>query len=54
VSTGDFVFTVGATVYLAEAAHCGGTGADTETNGCTSGTVPLSTPVTIDAADVQA
>jgi hypothetical protein len=49
--TGDFVFTVGATVYLGEAAHCGGTGADTETNGCTSGTVGLGTPVTIDAAD---
>jgi hypothetical protein len=51
VCTGDFVFTVGATVYLGEAAHCGGTGADTETNGCTSGTVPLGTPVAIDAAD---
>ncbi|MDT7553615.1 MAG: hypothetical protein QOI16_2151 [Pseudonocardiales bacterium] len=49
--TGDFVFTIGATVYLGEAAHCGGTGADTETNGCTSATVPLGTPVTIDAAD---
>jgi hypothetical protein len=51
VCTGDFVFTVGRAVYLGEAAHCGGTGADTETNGCTSGTVPLGTPVTIDAAD---
>jgi hypothetical protein len=49
--TGDFVFTIGATVYLGEAAHCGGTGADTETNGCTSATVPLGTPVIIDAAD---
>ncbi len=49
--TGDFVFTIGATVYLGEAAHCGGTGPDTDTNGCTSATVPLGTPVTIDAAD---
>jgi hypothetical protein len=49
--TGDFVFTIGATVYLGQAAHCGGTGPDTDTNGCTSATVPLGTPVTIDAAD---
>lgn len=50
VCTGDFVFTAGRDVYLGEAAHCGGTGPDTETNGCTSGTVPVGASVTIDAA----
>ncbi len=51
VCTSDFVFTAGHDVYLGEAAHCGGTGPDTETNGCTSGTVPLGATVTIAAAD---
>jgi hypothetical protein len=51
VCTGDFVFTAAGDVYLGQAAHCGGTGPDTETNGCTSGTVPLGAAVTIDGAD---
>ncbi len=49
--TGDFVFTSGARTFLGEAAHCGGTGAETETDGCTSGTVPLGAPVTIKGSD---
>jgi hypothetical protein len=49
--TADFVFTAGGRTFLGQAAHCGGTGGETETNGCTSATVPLGTPVTIAGAD---
>ncbi|MDN5916736.1 MAG: serine protease [Pseudonocardia sp.] len=49
--TSGFVFTSGEKVLLGQAAHCGGTGADTETDGCTSATVPTGTPVTVRATD---
>ena len=45
--TANFVFTAGSTTYLGQAAHCSGTGAATSTNGCTSGSLPLGTPVTV-------
>ncbi|MBW0102831.1 serine protease [Pseudonocardia sp. KRD291] len=45
--TSSFVFTSGEKILLGQAAHCGGTGADTETDGCTSATVPTGTPVTV-------
>jgi hypothetical protein len=45
--TANFVFTSGSTVYLGQAAHCSGTGGNTETDGCTSGSLPLGTPVDI-------
>ncbi len=53
--TANFVFTrvVGGTtteVFLGYAAHCAGTGAATDTNGCDAGTLPLGTPVTISGA----
>lgn len=48
--TSNFVFTNGTDVFLGQAAHCSGTGGQTETNGCTSGSLPLGTPVTIDGA----
>jgi hypothetical protein len=45
--TANFVFTDSAgAVYLGQAAHCSGTGAATDTNGCDAGTLPLGTPVT--------
>jgi hypothetical protein len=45
--TANFVFTDDAgKVYLGQAAHCSGTGAATETNGCDAGTLPLDTAVT--------
>ncbi len=49
--TANFVFTddAGAT-YIGQAAHCAGTGAATDTNGCTSGSLPLGTPVTVGGA----
>lgn len=49
--TSNFVFTNGDSTFLGQAAHCGGTGQATETNGCTSGTVALGTPVTIKGGD---
>jgi hypothetical protein len=49
--TSNFVFTDGSSnVYLGQAAHCSGTGGNTETNGCTSGSLPLGTPVEINGA----
>lgn len=49
--TANFVF-YNATndVYLGYAAHCAGTGAATETNGCDAGSLPLGTLVTIQGA----
>jgi hypothetical protein len=49
--TANFVFEEGETVYLGQAAHCSGTGGNTETNGCTSGSLPLGTPVEISGAN---
>jgi hypothetical protein len=44
--TANFVFSDGAgTVYLGQAAHCAGTGASTDTNGCTAASLPVGTPV---------
>jgi hypothetical protein len=48
--TSNFVFQEGTTVYLGQAAHCSGTGGQTETNGCTSGSLPLGTPVEVSGA----
>ena len=49
--TANFVFTAGDRVLLGQAAHCAGTGAATETDGCGSGTAPLGTEVTIHGSD---
>ena len=48
--TANFIFTRGTEVLIGYAAHCAGTGAATETNGCDSGSLPLGTPVEIDGA----
>ena len=48
--TANFVFTNGTDVLLGFAAHCIGTGAATETNGCDAGSLGLGTPVEIDGA----
>jgi hypothetical protein len=48
--TANFIYTNGADVLIGYAAHCAGTGAATETNGCDSGSLPLGTPVEIDGA----
>jgi hypothetical protein len=44
--TANFVFTDGAgTTYVGYAAHCAGTGAATDTNGCDAASLPLGTKV---------
>ena len=44
--TANFVYTDSAgNVYLGQAAHCSSTGEDTETNGCTTKSLPLGTPI---------
>jgi hypothetical protein len=48
--TSNFVFAAGQRVYLGQAAHCAGTGAATETDGCDSGSLPLGTPVEVAGA----
>ena len=48
--TSNFVFEDSSSVYLGQAAHCSGTGAATETDGCDSGSLPVGTPVEIDGA----
>jgi hypothetical protein len=45
--TANFVFYDASSVYLGQAAHCSGTGTSTDTNGCTSGSLPIGTPVDI-------
>lgn len=49
--TSNFVFQEGGDVYLGQAAHCSGTGGQTETNGCTSGSLPIGTPVEVTGAE---
>ncbi len=46
--TANFVFTDGSDVFIGQAAHCTGTGIGT--NGCTSGSLPLGTPVRVSGA----
>ena len=45
--TSNFVFQDGSNVYLGQAAHCSSTGGQTSTDGCTTGSQPLGTPVQI-------
>ena len=48
--TSNFVFFDSADIYIGQAAHCSGTGAATDTNGCDAGSLPLGTRVEIDGA----
>lgn len=48
--TANFVFEGSSGVYLGQAAHCSGTGAATETDGCTSDSLPIGTPVEVTGA----
>ena len=43
--TANFVFTRGADTFLGQAAHCSSTGQATDTNGCTSASLPIGTRV---------
>lgn len=48
--TSNFVFREGEDLYLGQAAHCSGTGGQTETDGCTSGSLPIGTAVNVTGA----
>jgi hypothetical protein len=48
--TANFIYSDGTNVYIGQAAHCSGTGGNTATDGCTSGTLPVGTPVDITGA----
>jgi hypothetical protein len=48
--TSNFVFQDAVGVYIGQAAHCSGTGGQTETDGCTSGSLPIGTPVEVTGA----
>src|SRR5688500_17629066 len=48
--TANFVFTDGASTYIGQAAHCSGTGAANETDGCLAESLPLGTKVEINGA----
>jgi hypothetical protein len=45
--TANFIFNDGSNTYIGQAAHCSSTGSNTDTNGCTTQSLPLGTPVTI-------
>jgi hypothetical protein len=48
--TANFIFSDASNVYIGQAAHCSGTGGSTETDGCTSASLPIGTPVTVTGA----
>ncbi len=48
--TANFVFYDGADIFIGQAAHCTGKGAASDTNGCTTGVLPLGTRVEIGGA----
>jgi hypothetical protein len=48
--TANFVYTDGTSTYLGQAAHCSGTGAATETDGCLATSLPEGTLVEVDGA----
>src|SRR5918911_3784948 len=48
--TANFVFSDGTTTYIGQAAHCSGTGGNTETNGCSAKSLPDGTQVDVTGA----
>jgi hypothetical protein len=48
--TANFIYTAGGNTYIGQAAHCSSTGASTDTDGCTSGSLALGTPVDVTGA----
>jgi hypothetical protein len=48
--TANFIYNDGTSTYIGQAAHCSGTGGNTATNGCTSGTLPVGTQVQVTGA----
>jgi hypothetical protein len=48
--TANFIYSDGTDTYIGQAAHCSGTGASTETDGCLSQSLPDGTPVDVTGA----
>jgi len=48
--TANFIYYDSTNVYVGQAAHCSGTGGNTQTNGCTSPTLPVGTQVAVQGA----
>ncbi len=48
--TANFIYKAGSDTFIGQAAHCSGTGAATDTNGCDAGSLPLGTAVTVTGA----
>jgi hypothetical protein len=48
--TANFLYSDGSNTYIGQAAHCSGTGAATDTDGCTSHSLPIGTRVDVDGA----
>jgi hypothetical protein len=48
--TANFIYRDTSATYIGQAAHCSGTGASTDTNGCTAQSLPLGTPVEVGGA----
>src|SRR5947207_14854499 len=48
--TSNFVFYDASNVYLGQAAHCSSEGGQTDTNGCTTQSLPIGTPVDVTGA----
>jgi len=48
--TANFIYRDGLNTFIGQAAHCSGTGAATDTNGCTAKSLPTGTPVDITGA----
>jgi hypothetical protein len=48
--TANFIYSDGSNTYIGQAAHCSSTGGQTDTNGCTSGSLPIGTPVDVTGA----
>jgi hypothetical protein len=51
--TANFVYYDAGNVYIGQAAHCSGTGTATQTDGCTSPSLPLGTKVDVGGATKQ-
>jgi hypothetical protein len=49
--TANFIYTdASSAIYIGQAAHCSGTGSNTDTDGCKTDSLPLGTPVKVDGA----
>ena len=48
--TANFIYVDGTTVFIGQAAHCSGTGGNSESDGCLAPSLPLGTPVTVTGA----